>query len=123
MNLFLWILQFALAALFAMAGTMKLTQPREKYVAAQPWAEDFSANTLRFIGSMELLAVVGLILPAATGIAVVLTPLAALGLVVVMLLAANTHRRRNEWGKLAFTLVLAVVAAFVAWARFGPYSF
>jgi len=72
---------------------------------------------------MELLASIGLILPAVTGIAVVLTPLAATGLAVMMLLAALTHVRRREPGAMVFTLVLLVAAAVVAWGRFGAYAF
>ncbi|WP_406435249.1 DoxX family protein [Streptomyces sp. NBC_00631] len=59
----------------------------------------------------------------ATGIAPVLTPLAATGLVVVMVLAAITHARRKEPGAIAFNAVLLILAALVAWGRFGPYSF
>lgn len=52
-----------------------------------------------------------------------LTPLAAAGLVIVMALAMNTHRRRRETGAIAFNAVLLVLAALVAWGRFGPWSF
>lgn len=67
MNIFLWVLQILLAANFAMAGILKSTQPREKLGTRMAWVEDFSANTVRFIGVVELLGAVGLILPAATG--------------------------------------------------------
>lgn len=53
----------------------------------------------------------------------VLTPLAATGLAVVMLLAAITHARRKENGAIGFNTVLLVLAALVAWGRFGPYEF
>lgn len=123
MNVFLWVLQGILAAMFAMAGIMKATQPKEKLAGNLPWVEDFSQSTVRFIGAVELLAAVGLILPAVTGVAAVLTPLAAVGLAVVMLLAANTHRRRGEPGAIAFNAVLLVAAVVVAWGRLGPWSF
>jgi uncharacterized membrane protein YphA (DoxX/SURF4 family) len=122
-NIFLWILQIALAGMFALAGVMKSTQPKDKLLANMPWVEDFSANTVRFIGVMELLAAIGLILPAATGVATVLTPLAATGLVVMMVLAALTHIRRKEPLNAAVNTVLLVAAVVVAWGRFGPYSF
>ena len=123
MNVFLWILQIVLAAMFAMAGVMKATQPKDKLVEKLPWVEDFSATTVRFIGVVELLAAVGLILPAATGIAVILTPLAATGLAIVMVLAMLTHGRRREPSAIVFNAVLLVVAVVIAWGRFGPYSF
>ena len=123
MNVFLWVLQVALAAMFAMAGGMKVSRPKEKLQQNLPWTEDFSAGTVKFIGAMELLAAVGLIVPALTGIATVLTPLAATGLVVLMLLAALTHARRQEPAGIALTSSVLVIAAVVAWGRFGPYAF
>lgn len=123
MNVFLWILQIVLAAMFAMAGVAKSTQPKEKLAARLPWVEDFSPGTVRFIGVVELLAAIGLVAPAATGILPVLTPLAATGLAIVMVLAMNTHRRRREPGAIAFNAVLFAVAVAIAWGRFGPYSF
>jgi uncharacterized membrane protein YphA (DoxX/SURF4 family) len=121
-NVFLWILQGVLAAMFAVAGTMKATQLKEKLAGSLPWVEDYSAGTVRFIGAVELLGAIGLILPSALGIAAVLTPLAATGLAVVMVLAMNTHRRRREPGAIAFNAVLLVLAVIVAWGRSGPYA-
>ncbi|MFB4271501.1 DoxX family protein [Nonomuraea sp. GTA35] len=123
MNVVLWIVQAVLAAMFGMAGVMKSTQPKDKLVPRLPWVEDFSAGTVRLIGIAEFAAALGLILPAATGIAPILTPLAATGLAVVMVLAALTHARRKEPAAIAFNAVLFLLAAFVAWGRFGPYSF
>ncbi|MGP3921087.1 DoxX family protein [Nonomuraea sp. 10N515B] len=123
MNVVLWIVQAILAAMFGMAGVMKSTQPKDKLAPKLPWVEDFSTGTVRLIGIAELAGALGLILPALTGIAPVLTPLAATGLAVVMVLAALTHVRRKEPAAIAFNAVLFVLAAFVAWGRFGPYSF
>lgn len=122
MNVFLWIVQAVLAAAFGMAGLMKLTQPKDKLRPKLPWVEDFSVGTVRFIGLVELLGALGLILPAATGIAPALTPTAATGLAVVMVLAAATHIRRKEPSGVAFNAVLFLLAVVVAWGRFGPYS-
>jgi uncharacterized membrane protein YphA (DoxX/SURF4 family) len=123
MNVFLWILQIVLAAMFALAGVQKSTQPKEKLVTRLPWVEDFSAGTVRLIGIVELLGAIGLVLPAALDIVPVLTPLAATGLAIVMALAVNTHRRRHEPSGMALTAALLVAALVVAWGRFGPYSF
>jgi uncharacterized membrane protein len=122
MNTVLWIIQILLAAAFGMAGVLKSTQG-SKLKDKMPWVEDFSDRTVRFIGVMELLAAIGLILPAATGIATWLTPLAATGLVVVMVLAVLTHLRRKEPQVTPVNLALGLLAAFVAWQRFGPHSF
>jgi uncharacterized membrane protein len=122
MNAVLWIAQAILAAMFAMAGLMKATQPKDKLVDRLPWTQDFSQGTVRFIGVVELLGAIGLILPAATGLAPILTPIAATGFAVTMVLAAATHIRRKEPSAVVFNAVLFAVAVFVAWGRFGPYG-
>ncbi|MGC3993603.1 MAG: DoxX family protein [Propionicimonas sp.] len=123
MNIVLWILQSVLALVFLAAGALKVSQPREKLQQAMGWVADFSTPMVRFIGSVEILAALGLVLPAATGILPILTPLAATGLVIVMIGAAVTHARRKEPQMIAANAVLLVLAAVVAWARFGPYAF
>lgn len=124
MNVVLWIVAGVLAALFLMAGLMKATQPKEKLAANMGWVEDFSPATVKFIGIVEILGAIGLILPAATGIAVVLTPLAATGLAITMVLAAIVHARRGgESQFVVVNLVLFALAAFVAVMRFGPQAF
>jgi uncharacterized membrane protein YphA (DoxX/SURF4 family) len=123
MNVFLWILQVLLAVLFALSGGVKSTQPKDKLAPRMPWVEDFSSATVRFIGIVEVLGAIGLILPPITGIAPVLTPLAATGLAVTMVLAAVTHARRKEYSGFGPNAVLFVLAAIVAWGRFGPYAF
>jgi hypothetical protein len=123
MNIALWIVQGALAAFFAAGGLVKVTRPRKRlYDEGLTWVEDFSDRSVKAIASLEILAAIGLILPAATGIAPVLTPLAAVGLGLVMAGAAMVHLRRRELPYIGVTLVLLAVAAFVAWGRFGPYA-
>jgi hypothetical protein len=87
------------------------------------WAEDFSPTMVKVIGALEILAAIGLILPALLDIAPVLVPLAALGLVLMMIGAAVVHARRKEYSAMAPSLVLLALAAFVAWGRFGPHAF
>lgn len=122
MNVFLWIVQAILAALFAMSGLGKVLQPKDKLAGKYPWMEDVSQATVRFIGVMELLGAIGLIVPAAAGIAPVLTPIAGTGLAVLAILAAAMHIRRKEPSGVAVTAILFVLAALVAWGRFGPYG-
>lgn len=123
MNVTLWIVAGILAALFFMAGLMKATSPKRKLAANMPWVEDFSASTVKLIGTLEMLGALGLILPAALDIAVILTPLAATGLAVTMALAAVVHARRKETPMIAVNVVLLALAAFVAVMRFGPQAF
>ena len=118
MNFALWIVQGVLALGFLLAGSMKLTQPREKEAQQMDWVSDFSTRAIRTIGTLEVLAAIGLILPSVTGILPWVTPLAAVGLVLLMLGAAATHRRRGEMPMIGVNAVLLALAAFVAYGRF-----
>jgi len=124
MNIALWIIAGLLAVAFLASGAMKLIQPAEKLVTSgMPALEDFSPGTIKAIGALEVLAAVGLILPAALGIAPVLVPLAAVGLVLLMVGAVITHLRRHEARAIPVNLALLALAVLVAWGRFGPESF
>jgi uncharacterized membrane protein YphA (DoxX/SURF4 family) len=123
MNIALWILQGVLAAAFLMAGSMKVLRPTKQLEERMAWVGRFPAPVIRFIGTTELLGAVGLILPAATGIAPILTPLAASGLALMMVLAAIHHSRHKEYSGIATNAVLFAIAVVIAWGRFGPYSF
>lgn len=122
MNVFLWILAGVLAALFLLAGLTKLIQAREKLLTQLEWVEDFGTPVVRLIGLAELFGAIGLVLPAGLGVVTALTPIAATGLAVTMLLAVGVHIRRKEPQAVIFTTVLMIASAVVAWGRFGPYS-
>jgi uncharacterized membrane protein YphA (DoxX/SURF4 family) len=123
MNVFLWILQGLLALAFLYSGSRKTLQPKEKLVGNYPFVTDFPLATVKLIGTSQVLAAFGLILPALTGIAVILTPLAAVGLGLIMILAAIYHLRKREYSSIAINAVILILAAVVAWGRFGPYAF
>jgi uncharacterized membrane protein YphA (DoxX/SURF4 family) len=125
MNVFLWILASLLAAMFLAAGAGKLLQSKDK-LASSPnmaWTEDFSPEMLKAIGGIEVLAAVGLILPAALDVAPILVPIAAVGLAALMIGAVITHARRGEAKNIVINIVLLAIAAVVIWGRFGPHSF
>lgn len=125
MNTALWIAAGLLAAVF-LVGSAKMFVPKEKLAgmsATSRWAEDFSPGALKAIGALELLAAVGLILPAALDIAPVVVPLAATGAVLLFVGAVITRLRRGEKLTIVADLVYLAVAAFVVWGRFGPESF
>src|SRR3984957_11400396 len=122
MNLALWIVAIVLAVVFTGSGLLKELVPKDKLVTAgQGWAQDYSQTNIRLIGLAEVLGAIGLILPAVVHIAPILVPLAAVGLVLVMLGAAVVHARRNEAMNIGVNAVLLALAAFVVWGRFGPY--
>lgn len=107
-----WVAQVILALAFAGAGAGKL-------VNSAVFAERMgvAGGLVRFIGICELAGALGVVLPAATRITPWLTPLAALLLAVVMLLATGYHIMRGETGPLGVVLVLGALAMFVAGAR------
>ena len=122
MNIALWIVAGILAFAFLAAGAMKLVRNKQQLVdAGMGWVADSSPGFVKTIGVLEILAAIGLIVPALTGIAPVFVPLAAVGLVLVMLGAAVLHARRKEFANIAIAVVILAFAAFVAWGRFGPY--
>lgn len=117
MNIALWIVQGLLALMFIFAGMMKSFQV-EKAQATMPWAKDSSKGFVRFVGLSELLGGLGLILPQATDIAPILTPIAALALAFIMLLAAFYHAKRKEYSGIGMNILLLALAVFVAIGRF-----
>lgn len=124
MNLVLWVLTGLLAAVMLGAGLLKLTRPKDKLAASgQAWVEDYSAGAVKAIGALEVLAALGLVLPAVLGIATIFVPLAAAGIVALMIGAAATHARRGEYPMIGVNAVLGGLALIVAIFRFGSPSF
>ncbi len=119
MNTVLWIVQILLALAFLMAGIMKATQPIDKLQQTMTYVESINPNSLvRVIGVLEILAAIGLILPALTGILPWLTPVAAGGLVLTMIGAMALHIRRHDaTGQFAPSIVLLLLAVFVVYGR------
>lgn len=114
----LWAVQGLLALAFGFAGITKALMPLSEAAKSIPWIPDVPAALVRFIGTAELLAAVGLVLPALTRIRPRLTPFAASGLVAVMMLASLFHLTRGEPQGVVINAVLGALAAFVAWGRF-----
>ena len=110
MTIALWILNGLLALAFISAGTMKLVRPKSALVAGGlAWADDFADPTVKLIGAAELVGGIGLILPLLTGIAPILTPIAATALALVMLGAVVVHIRRKE--SATPSIILGVLSA------------
>jgi hypothetical protein len=124
METVIWITQGLLAAIMLLAGMQKLARTKEQLLASgtMNWTEDFAPGQIKGIGTLEVLAASGLIVPAALDVAPILTALAATGVVLLMLGAAATHLRRGERQMLPINLVIAAVALFIAIERFGPHS-
>ena len=113
MNIALWIAQGLLAAVFLFAGGMKLVMPIEEMTKQIALPGLF----LRFIAVCEVLGAIGVVLPWLLRIRPVLTPLAAAGLVIIMIGATVTMPVTAGVALALFPLVVGIVAAFVAYGR------
>ena len=113
MTYVLWIVQILLAALFLFAGAMKLVLPLDKLAGPV----NLPGALIRFIGVVEVLGALGLILPSALRIRPWLTPLAAVGLVIVMIGAVVITLVGGDRFAAVISLVVGLLAAFVAYGR------
>ena len=113
MNKLLWVVQALLALLFLFAGGVKLVMSAVDLTAQTPLPAAF----LRFIGVMEILGGVGLVLPGILRIRTELTPLAAAGLVVIMIGAVVVTARTMGLAMAALPFVTGGLASFVAYGR------
>jgi hypothetical protein len=113
-NRVLWTIQVLLAALFLFAGGYKLVVPADQLAAAAPGAP---IPFLRFIATMEILGALGLILPGLFGIKQFLTPLAAAGLVIIMIGAVVVTALTVSALAALFPLTVGVLATLVALGR------
>ena len=109
----LWILQGLLAALFVFAGGVKLVLPLEKLTGPVALPGLF----IRFLGVAEVLGGLGLVLPGLLGIRPGLTPLAAVGLVIIMVGAVAITIAGGDVTAALMPLVVGLLLAFVAYAR------
>ena len=115
MNVALWIIQALLAALFLFAGGMKLVMPVEDILKQMPLS--LPGWFVRFTGVVELLGGIGLILPWLLKVKPGLTPLAAAGLVIVMIGATVYTLAAGEIASAPMPLVVGILAGFVAYGR------
>lgn len=114
MNKWLWVLQVLLAAAFLAHGMLVLIPPPE--IAAQMLAE-LPRGFWLFLGVAEVAAAVGLTLPGLTRVMPQLVPAAAIGVVIVMISATIWHLLRAEWSSAVITLILLLMASYVAYMR------
>lgn len=125
MNLALWVVAGVLATVFLVGGASKLVVPKDRLAEfhAGKWVESFSPGAVKALGVVDLVAALGLTLPAALDVVPVLVPLAAIGVMLLMIGAVVTRLRGHVATTIAPDLVYLALAGFVAWGRFGPESF
>jgi uncharacterized membrane protein YphA (DoxX/SURF4 family) len=112
----LWTIQGLLALVFLFAGAMKLAMPAEELAAAMA-ALLLPVPFVRFVAVCEVLGALGLVLPGLVRIRTDLTPLAAAGLVVIMVGAVATTAATMDASMAVLPLVVGVLSATVAYGR------
>ena len=117
LNIALWTAQGLLASVFIMAGASKTFQSISGLSEMLPWVTEVPEALVRFIGISELLGGTGLLLPSLLRIRPALTPLAATGLALVMILATAFHISKGETAVIGMNFVFLAAALFIAWGR------
>ena len=117
LNIVVWIFQLLLAGIFFIVGFNKTTSPISELATQMIWPGEVPAFLVRFIGASELLAALGLVLPAAFKKAPILAPTAAGSLALIMTLAIIFHFIRGEYQIIVLNIIFASAAIFVAWGR------
>ncbi len=123
MNIVLWILQILLALLFLFAGGTKLVIPYDKLMEmGSPNAIVLPSWFIKFIGVAEVLGALGLILPGLLRKRQDLTPLAAIGLLIIMIGAVVTTIMGDGIAMAITPLIIGLLCAFVAYGRWKRQS-
>jgi putative oxidoreductase len=117
LNLTLWVLQLLLACFFVTVGYSHALMPFDQIAQQATWMNGVPRWLSLVIGYAEMAGGLGLIIPPATRIAPWLTPLAALGLATIMILAIPFHVLKGEASVIWIPALIAVLAVFVAWGR------
>jgi hypothetical protein len=122
MNIALWVVASLLAAVALVGGATKSLVPKEKLAVQHggEWTQGAGAGFIKTLGVLELLAAAGLILPPAVDVAPVMVPVTAICWVLLMVGAMITHGRLGQFKFVMLNTVYLLLAAFVAWGRFGP---
>lgn len=120
LTFWLWVATVLLVVGYGLAGLMKTFRPIPVLAKMMGWPGDVSASLVRFVGVSEIAGALGLVLPLLTGTLVWLTPLAAIGLSLIQVLAIGFHARREETGKtLPVNVILLGLSLFIAWGYRG----
>jgi uncharacterized membrane protein YphA (DoxX/SURF4 family) len=112
----LWAVQLLLTTLFCWAGVVKLFSPRGELTALWPWTAKHPQLVI-LTGIVDILGGVGLIVPSLLRIKPRLTIYVALGTILLMIIASIFHIARGEANSIFFNVLVAAMAAFIAWGR------
>lgn len=119
LNTALWVVQVMLAVAFVLRGGMNVLNPSANLASRMEWGAFAPTTLVRILGLLEAAGALGLLLPARTRIWPVLTPVAAVGLSLMMTSAVSVHLTMCDLSGIGVCVVLFVAASFVAWGRFS----
>lgn len=116
-NILLWTAQILIFGSLCTGAVMKVTMPVPKLAKLFTWTGDVPKPFLRFIGLVDLAGGLGILLPTLTHIHPQLTEFAALGCIVLQLLAIGFHMWRSEIGDTPINFFMLALSVFVLWGR------
>jgi hypothetical protein len=125
MHIALWIAAGLLALIALAGGITKTFMPLEKLAQhdGAAWTRDANPSFVRTLGVLEILAAIGLTLPAVLGVAPVVVPITAACWIALMIGAMITHGRLGQAKLVMVNMVYLTLALFIAVGRFGPTPF
>jgi hypothetical protein len=118
MNTTIWIIQGLIAAFFLVPGMSKAFFSKEKLIKMNILEPGKPVMKHRVVGILELMGVIGIIVPLLTGIMPILTPIAAIGLTLTMAGAILVHVKKREYKTLPLLALVGLLGIVVAWYRF-----
>lgn len=118
-NLIVWIFQILLALWFIMPAFLKLTTSTEKMILKKQLPADGNPIPIRVLGFLELLGIIGIIVPQLIGRFPILTPITALCFSIIMVGAFVVHFKKQEYKVLPLVMIAFILCLVVAWFRFS----
>ncbi|RAW02268.1 DoxX family protein [Pseudochryseolinea flava] len=118
-QIILWSLQIVLALLLLSGAAMKLLMPIEDLSKMWAWAGEVPPAFVRFIGGVDLLGAVGIVLPLQLAGRFNAMAISGAGIVALMISASIFHIQRGEGSEIGINIVVGFIAAFVAWKRWN----
>lgn len=117
MNTALWVIQGILATIFTASGLIILLN-KEKLKLRLSWLNEYSSGMVLFICLSKIIGAMGLVLPMYFNFLPILTPIASLGIAIIMVLASKYHIQKKETKDIPATVISFVLAIFIAYNRF-----
>ena len=118
MNLLIWIFQVLLGLWFVQPAFMKLATTKEKMIAQKNLPPDVNLVPIRILGVLEMLGIIGIIVPQLTGVSPVLTAITAICFALVMTGAFFVHLKKKEYKILPLISLAFILSVVVAYYRF-----